>query len=249
MKPSMYPESLYESIAAYYDEIFPLKQTRLDFVTSLLKADGLSILDIGCATGELALALSGKGQNVVGLDLDRDMVDTAREKAKTRGKKTRFHVKDMAAVGTDFMPSFFDVVLCLGNTLVHLENPSKMEVFFRDVLTVLKEGGYFAIQIVNYQRVLDDRITELPQIENDQLVFRRKYVYEKKTHRIRFQGDLRVKSSGVRRGSVEILYPLTFEELKFVLTNAGFSEMHFYGTENKTPYEKDSPALIAIAKK
>ncbi len=243
--------SLYESIAAYYDEIFPLRETRLSFVDSFLKGEGLSVMDIGCATGELALALSGKGHDVVGFDLDGDMVERAREKAKERGLETEFLVKDMSAVETGFMPSSFDAVLCLGNTLVHLENPAKMEAFFRGVLTVLKEGGFFALQVVNYQRVLDEEITELPKIENDRFIFRREYVYEKETHRIRFHGGVTVKGSvkgsGALRGSAEILYPLRFEELKTALTGAGFSGVQFFGTENKTPYEKNSPALIAIA--
>lgn len=242
-------ESLYESIAAYYDEIFPLKKTRLSFVSSLLKGEDLSVMDIGCATGELALALSEKGHDVVGIDLDRAMVERAREKATDRGLETEFLVKDMSAIGTDFMPSSFDAVFCLGNTLAHLENPAKMDAFFRAVLTVLKDGGLFALQIVNYQRVLDNEITELPRSENDRFTFRREYVYEEEKHRIRFHGGVRVKSSGVLQGSVEILYPLTFEELNAALTNAGFSKKQFFGNENKAPYDKDSPALIAIARK
>ena len=240
-------ESLYESIAAYYDEIFPLKKTRLSFVSSLLNGEDLSLMDIGCATGSLALALSEIGHDVVGIDLDRDMVERAREKAKAVGVETEFQVKDMSELGTDFMPSSFDAVFCLGNTLVHLENPAKMEAFFRAVLTVLKDGGLFALQIVNYQRVLDNGITELPRIENDRLIFSREYVYEKETHRIRFHGSVRVKSSGVQQGSVEILYPLTFDELNAALANAGFSGKQFFGNENKSPYDKNSPALIAVA--
>lgn len=52
--------ALYENIAEFYDEIFPLKQTRLDFIASFLENNS-EVLDIGCATGELALALSKRG--------------------------------------------------------------------------------------------------------------------------------------------------------------------------------------------
>ena len=74
--------SLYKSIADFYDEIFPLKSARLSFVSSLLDKSALDILDIGCASGELAFALAKKGHQVVGIDLDRDMVELAREKAR-----------------------------------------------------------------------------------------------------------------------------------------------------------------------
>jgi 2-polyprenyl-3-methyl-5-hydroxy-6-metoxy-1,4-benzoquinol methylase len=92
----------------------------------------MSILDIGCASGELALALTKEGHQVFGTDLNREMVHLAREKAKSLGlrSKVEFLERDMTNIGTDFLPAFFDAVLCFGNTLVHLENLGKIEEFF-----------------------------------------------------------------------------------------------------------------------
>lgn len=243
--------SLYKTISRYYDELFPLKKARLDFITSFLKGDGLSVIDIGCAAGASALALAKAGHRVIGIDLNRDMVESAREKAQKSGlsSKAAFFVKDMTGVGSSFPPSSFDAVLCFGNTLVHLENPVKMEEFFSGVLKTLKDDGVFIAQIVNYDRILAEGVGELPLIESKACRFRREYTFDPTAHRIRFKTYLTVKETGAVRESTESLYPLTSLELRTALENAGFTGVRFFGSENKDAYNRRSPALIATAQK
>ena len=242
--------ALYESIADYYDEIFLLKQTRLDFLESFLK-NKLKILDIGCATGELAIALAKKGHQVTGIDLDEKMIRLARSKAEKQslsfepGGAPPFYVKDMTRIGEDFSGGTFDAVLCFGNTLVHLENPEKIKELFIGIKKILKGGGIAVLQIVNYDRVLSAKIKELPLLENENFVFRRRYDYDEERHRIGFITDLKIKKGGKVIKNSENLYPLTFKELKHALDWAGFSKKQFYGSETGAPYDKTSPALIA----
>jgi glycine/sarcosine N-methyltransferase len=240
--------ALYENIAEFYDEIFPLKQTRMNFIEPFLK-DNSSILDIGCATGELALVLSKKGHQVVGIDLDEKMIELAGEKTKRSGLNTKFFIKDMKKIGEDFSPKSFHAVLCFGNTLVHLENPGKIEEVFMGIHKVLKNSGILMAQVVNYDRILSGGINELPLLENENFIFRREYCYQEADHRIRFLTYLTIKKNGKVIKSSEMLYPLTFQELKDALEDAGFFKFQFFGSESKIPYDKTSPALAAIAEK
>ncbi len=242
--------SLYEKISGYYDELFPLKKTRVSLITSFLEKEGMLILDVGCASGEQALALAKKGHRVFGIDLDRDMVDAAREKAKSLDlrSKVEFLEKDMANVGIDFLPAFFDAVICFGNTLVHLENPGKIEEFFKGVLKILKNRGIFILQVVNFDRVLAEKIMELPEIESENFTFHREYFYNRIAHRIRFQAGVTEEKSGITKKYSELLYPLISTELRTTLENAAFSKIQFFGNESKAPYGKQSPALIAVAR-
>jgi 2-polyprenyl-3-methyl-5-hydroxy-6-metoxy-1,4-benzoquinol methylase len=239
---------LYENIAEFYDEIFPLKQTRLNFIDSFLK-DKSRVLDIGCATGELPLVLSKKGHQVVGIDLDEKMIELAREKTKRMGLNTGFFIKDMIKIGEDFSPKSFDAVLCLGNTLVHLEKPKKIEKVFMGIHKVLKSGGILMVQVVNYDRILSGGVKELPLLESKNFIFRREYRYHEADHRIRFLTYLTIKKNGKVIKSSEMLYPLTFQELKDALEDAGFFKFQFFGSESKIPYDKTSPALVAVAEK
>ena len=60
--------NFYTSISKYYSEIFPYTPMQLKFVkNSLGGLEEKQILDIGCATGELAFNLAMEGANVVGI--------------------------------------------------------------------------------------------------------------------------------------------------------------------------------------
>ena len=53
-----------------------------DLIESLLRETGGSrVLDAGCGTGRVATELAARGFSVVGMDLDEQMLDTARAKA------------------------------------------------------------------------------------------------------------------------------------------------------------------------
>ena len=61
----------YTSISKYYSEIFPYQPVQLQFVKSRVgDLHGKNILDIGCATGELAFQLANAGATVTGIDLN-----------------------------------------------------------------------------------------------------------------------------------------------------------------------------------
>jgi 2-polyprenyl-3-methyl-5-hydroxy-6-metoxy-1,4-benzoquinol methylase len=241
--------SLYDHIAEFYDEIFPLKETRLSFVDSFLGKSGLAVLDIGCATGGLALALAKKGHHVVGIDLDGKMVELAGQKTKKTGLKAEFFIMDMAKIGVEFSSAYFDAVLCLGNTLVHLESLEKIEEFLVAAGKVLKKRGMVIIQIVNYDRILADGIKELPLLENEKFIFRREYHDNGTAQRIQFLTYLTLKESGQVIKNSETLYPLTSRELNHALIDAGFPDLQFFGSDSKTVYDKKSPALVVIGKK
>ncbi len=68
------------------------------------------ILDAGCGTGSLSVALAGLGYQVTGIDLSPAMIALAKAKAMTRGRTIAFHVMDAAAPR---LPSQqFDAIVC-----------------------------------------------------------------------------------------------------------------------------------------
>lgn len=67
-----------------------------------------TVLDAGCGTGRVAIELRRRGVDVVGVDVDRSMLQTAR----ANGPDIEWHEHDLATVD---LARVFDVVLMAGN--------------------------------------------------------------------------------------------------------------------------------------
>ena len=82
-----------------------------------------SVLDAGCGTGRVAIELSRRGHQVVGVDVDEAMLESARAKAPdlewVRG--------DLADPELDFGRPF-DVVVMAGNVLIFVPSGSEEQV-------------------------------------------------------------------------------------------------------------------------
>lgn len=72
-----------------------------------------SVLDGGCGTGRVAIELARRGIDVVGVDLDEDMLAAARHKAP----HLDWRVGDLAAVD---LARQFDAVVMAGNVMIFL---------------------------------------------------------------------------------------------------------------------------------
>jgi glycine/sarcosine N-methyltransferase len=186
---------MYSGLAKHYDEIFPLDEAASLFVKKeSAKAPSREVaLDIGCGTGNMTFELEKSFKAVTGIDLDAGMVARAKEKAAQQGKRSSFLVLDMAAVALNFPANSFDLVTCLGNTLVHLEDLRQVGAFLGQVRTILKPGGLFLLQILNYDHIIDHAITTLPPLETPLLSFQRKYIFTPGETRVVFETVLNVK--------------------------------------------------------
>ncbi|MBB5874241.1 SAM-dependent methyltransferase [Allocatelliglobosispora scoriae] len=71
---------------------------------------GPKVLDIGCGTGDLAIALARLGHEVTAVDISQVAIDMARAKAAAEGLAVRFEVQDAAQLSLPSAPfdSIFD---------------------------------------------------------------------------------------------------------------------------------------------
>lgn len=254
----------YTSIAPYYDEIFPYDGVTLDFILRSMKhtknlqmSDSVfalsgRYLDLGCATGELALQAAPFFESVDALDLDPELIKYAKSKRNLQEQeiqnKVQFIVEDIQNAGKVFKNKKFDAVSCFGNTLPHLKSPELLQAFFIQVKSLLRLGASFSFQIINYDRILSQNIKSLPLVERDTLVFERYYSSVKENSCLDFRTILQRKSSNAKiENSVE-LFPYKNEDLKKYLTLAGFTEVNFYGSFDRKPFTEESYLLVCEAR-
>ena len=237
--------SFYKSISDYYREIFPLQAEQAGFVLeSFPESAKLSLLDAGCGTGDLTMQLSQSFKGVTGIDLDVSMLQIARKSAPGNAE---FLSLNMLDIGKRFGEGTFNGILCFGNTLVHLTEPGGISSFIHQSGAVLSPGGKLMIQIINYDRILDQKIQALPTIETDRCRFERIYNYNKSEHILLFESILTIKTRGeIIRNQIP-LYPLRKHELQSMLESAGFRTIAYFGNFKKGRLDKNSIPLVVEA--
>ena len=237
--------NFYESIADYYDQVFPLNKAQLGFVkNSFDKVDELSLLDIGCGTGDLSFELSKIFSEVTAIDLDSAMLKKAQEKF---GKSLKFQELNMLSIEKEFGEKSFDAITCFGNTLVHLEGPGQILDFFKQVRKILKNGGKLLFQIINYDRIIDNQVKALPTIENKKIKFVRNYNYNASKNIIDFNTTLTVKETNKQLSNTIQLYPLLNAELINLLNEAGFDHVFFFKNFKRDVIDPNSLPLVVEA--
>lgn len=230
----------YTRISSYYNDIFPINKAQLPFVKMCVPNTN-NILDIGCGTGGLAIELSDFFDSVKAVDPNKQMLDIA--VTETNNNNIEFSVGGMLDVDSLFKQNSFDAVLCFGNTVVHLNNIDEISLFFKKVKHILKPGGKFLFQIINYDNVLDNNHTGLPTIEKDRIKFDRNYSLNS-DRKIDFSTVLTIKETGEEINNSVKLFPIRKNEVEKALVDAGFSTILAYSSFKKDPYTPNSLPLV-----
>lgn len=230
----------YTHLSQYYDELFPSNPKQTRFLTERCSA-GARVLDIGAGTGGYSAALSKTGAIVEALEIGA-MYPKLQESGAAKGFVAR--EMGMEQIG-ELEPQAYSLMVCIGNTLVHLGDQGQVTDFLKACKNLLIPGGELILQIVNYDRVLKHRQTSLPRISlpDKGITLERSYIlgYES----VQFITKLTVQ--GREYVSETQLLALKLEGLLRCLEEAGFTKIHSFGDFESSPWNEDSPATVVVA--
>src|ERR1041385_9298186 len=86
-------------IAGDFGEIAKYYESQAeDFIKRLDLQPGMSVLDVACGTGNLALPAAKTGASVTGVDIAPNSIEQARENAKAAGLSVKFDEGDAEAL-------------------------------------------------------------------------------------------------------------------------------------------------------
>ena len=176
------------------------------------------------------------------------MIRMAEKKAEEQGIQGDFIVSNMLDMDLVHEGGLRRIFI-IGNSLVHLNSLNQIKSFITTAINLLNEDGDLVIQIINYDRILKEHIDHLPTIHVPEisLTFERNYTYDVEAHLVDFSSKLTLQ--GETEEASVLLFPLKSEELVHLLMEAGFEEIHLYGSFKKDPYTDSSLPLIVFAKK
>lgn len=242
-------DQFYSSIAEHYQHIFPFNPDQVEFLRQVLPYNGAKILDVGCATGDLSFALTHFGFPIWSFDYDPEMVELAK---KTKQEDTMFPVfdqLDMRNIAERYPVSYFDTIICFGNTLVHLLSDEDIRKFLQASFKVLTPEGKLTIQILNYNHIIGHQIKSLPLIDNEHVRFERSYNFGEGTELIDFNTKLTIKSNGQEISNSVNLYPIRRNKLQELLEETGYANFEFHGNFKREPLLETSIPLIVTCQK
>lgn len=122
---------------------------------------GARVLDSACGIGADAMALARRGFDVTASDASASMVAEARRRCAQAGlpvEVTQSTWQDLP----DRVPGRFDLVLCLGNAIVHTATRPAMIASLEGLRHVLGPGGVLVVDSRNWEHLYQSRPRIVP---------------------------------------------------------------------------------------
>jgi len=149
---------LYTKLARYYDVIY--KDYLRSAVPMLVSAYEecfrrfsrrrvRDVLDIACGTGGPTIELARRGYLVVGVDLHREVIELAKEKARKLGLDVEFRVCDARELDKMFDSNSFDAVTMFFTSIAYMTELDDLVKLLKSVRHVLRKGGVFVADSAN----------------------------------------------------------------------------------------------------
>ena len=118
----------------------------------------VKVLDCACGIGTQALGLVKMGFQVTACDLSSAAVERTRKEAETRGLNVPTFVADMLDL-TEIPDGEFDAVICMDNSLPHLESEEQLLQAAIQMRRKLRPGALFMASIRDYDSLAREKPT------------------------------------------------------------------------------------------
>ena len=192
-------------------------------------------LDAGTGTGFLALLLAQLGVSVTAVDVSPSMIEQLSRHAAERGVAVTALVaafKDIPRI----VPSKQDAIFSLGNTLAHSESRQDLSATLSAFQHVLRPGGLLIVQLLNYRRILAtrERVQAAREVGSTRFVRWYEYVGDRVRFHIRQEP---IGSNAPPTTRSLLLRPVTDDELRSALPEAGFEDIRIYGSIAMDSYD------------
>lgn len=116
-----------------------IEQCAEEFIDRLAITPGTRVLDVACGSGNLAVPAAHKGANVTGVDIATNLVEQARERAKSEGLSIQFEEGD--AEQLPYEDGSFDAVVTMFGAMF----APRPELVASELVRVCKPAGRIAM--------------------------------------------------------------------------------------------------------
>ncbi|QRM54603.1 class I SAM-dependent methyltransferase [Sinorhizobium sp. BG8] len=221
--------------------------TDLEFCTKIART-ARSVLDLGCGTGELAVALA-PGRSVVAVDPARAMLEIGR--AKSGGSAVEWIEGDARSLSLDRR---FDLVLLTGHAFQVFLTDEDQRAVFTTIARHLGPGGRFIFDTRNPSA--EEWLEWVPHLSRRELDHPRHgkvAAWNDMSHDaaagvVTYETHYEVKASGKRLSATSQIRFTPRERLEPMLADAGLGDAQWYGDWRGSPWAPSSPEIIPLGR-
>ena len=251
--------AIYDSIARFYDLEYQDFEDDLPLYLEWAARAGSPILDIGCGTGRVTLALAQAGFQVTGVDESAEMLARARERiASLRSAMSRVRLLPVSIQKLHEEQQYHLAILTI-NTFGHfLTKPQQLEVLNR-LRQLLVPGGFLIIDMTSPDlNSLTQDISPLflhwekhdptsGHIVQKWLTYRVDHTLQMQYYTIIYDS---IHADGtLYRTSAAMPLRYTFRyEAELLLEHTGFVVEKLYGSYHLDSYDATDERMIFVAK-
>ncbi len=200
------------------------------------------VLDAGCGTGFHSILLAKLGCEVTAVDVSEKMLLLLQNNASKYGLTVNTVRAGFLNI-TDYVSSDYDAVFCMGNSLPHLLNIGDIDSALKNFGSVLNNRGKLFLQILNYNRILNEK----KKIQSVREVGGKTYIryYDYFDTHIEFN----IRYGDLKHNSIK-LFPMTKSLLEARIQSTQFSKTKFYGSIFLESYEelKSNDLFVVVIK-
>jgi ubiquinone/menaquinone biosynthesis C-methylase UbiE len=152
---------VFDRISKFWTEMADSHKTKLqiDFVKRLFSSEGL-ILDLASGNGRHSIKLSQEGFDIIGLDISRNLLRIATNKAFEAKVRVQFVRADMRFL--PFRDRKFRGVLSLDTTIGYLQSDSEDRLTLAEIKRILKSKGKIVVDVFNLEHMIKRYSTSKP---------------------------------------------------------------------------------------
>jgi len=255
--------ALYDSfIADYYDES-PVVSGRLQdvaFYRDAAREFGDPVLELGCGTGRITMALAETGKRITGLDLSERMLERAVKKRAELRVEARERVHLVQGDMTRFeLGEKFRLIIIPFRPFQHLLEVRQQMDCLDCVRKHLAPGGRLILDVfqTDAERMHDPvHMREALVTEYKTADGRQVHISERVAgfHRAEQRNDVEmifsISHPDGRQERLVFAWPLRYffrYEVEHLLARCGFQVKAEYGNFDRTPIRDDSPEMVFLA--
>lgn len=217
-------------------------------ISELLEIEpGETVLDLACGFGRYSIPLAKLGYAVTGVDLNRDFIREASEKARELDLEAHFECADMREYSK---PEFFGRMIIMYNSFGYFQNPADDRKVVENCYRSLKPGGRLMLHGAARELIAAGRRNRLTRywFEDAEGTLRLEESFANDdwtwstTRWILIRGaERREYTYGMRLYSTD--------EYIDLFTSAGFLNPQTYGSVSGRPYDREKDHLVLVVEK